>query len=322
MGCQNGWRIDLWSVLSSVTGYRSEIHAAHHIGPGDHTSALAQEGDEELEPFVDLILPVHHEGGLIQSHSQETQHTIDPAQTLAEKDSDQPCIMFISSYSHLKAYRVEPITKGYRVIVRYRLIGRWGHVLPGKRGINEGTKYEENIRAVLKEIVESPPSELLPQGGQLGFGLRHMYPIDTCLDKSPTKILVPHLKGVDAVLYRALDSLNLKPRLFLVYEDTLEDQGLKVTDKIFSEGNIYSGPGGGRVIDYDHVIEDSDYLDISEDENHYYMPTSYEHKRIRWISPLADFHNHRAAYTAFGNEPELGLVYAKFCIIVTMDAYA
>ena len=84
------------------------------------------------------------------------------------------------------------------------------------------------VSSALAALLADP--SLLPHGGTLGFGLRHLYPLptsfrphtDTTLDS-----LRGRLKGADAALFRACAALELKPALYSVFEwrDPASEEG-------------------------------------------------------------------------------------------------
>lgn len=71
---------------------------------------------------------------------------------------------------------------------------------------------EQLFRSTFEDLLNNP--EFLPNGGALGFGLRHEYPIKDSLEH-----VYKLLKGSDAVILRTCTSLFLPARLHLLYSD-------------------------------------------------------------------------------------------------------
>lgn len=59
--------------------------------------------------------------------------------------------------------------------------------------------------------------KLLPDGGLLGFGLSHLYPISSSKDIKLDE-LGKSLKGTDATIKRACDSLSLETSVKVIYK--------------------------------------------------------------------------------------------------------
>lgn len=88
--------------------------------------------------------------------------------------------------------------------------------------------YKE-LRAVLTALTQNP--EFLPQGGMLGFRLKHQYTVppkalgwgirrrDELKMQKPLMSLIDSLKGSDAIIYKVCEDLNLTALLKFIYED-------------------------------------------------------------------------------------------------------
>jgi len=65
-------------------------------------------------------------------------------------------------------------------------------------------------------LLKSP--EFLPDGGTLGFGLTHLYPITF---KTELQEMSNYLKGENAHVYRTCRELQLQPLLQVIYDDNV-----------------------------------------------------------------------------------------------------
>src|ERR1700722_10283019 len=98
---------------------------------------------------------------------------------------------------------------------------------------------------MLNELLANP--SFLPLGGNLGFGLRHQYPISydqgictaaedshVCSDYETESAVLPRLekclKGWDASIMRVCTNLGLSPHLRIIYKT---ENALVMCDKVY-----------------------------------------------------------------------------------------
>ena len=67
------------------------------------------------------------------------------------------------------------------------------------------------FRSAFEALLKNPES--LPEGGTLGFGLRHVYQVEESLNR-----VYNLLKGSDASVYQNVRAFGFDPLLFLHYE--------------------------------------------------------------------------------------------------------
>lgn len=174
-----------------------------------------------------IVFPTVHEGGalVLRHHGQEW--TFDSATVLSERM--QPSLAYIAFYSDVE-HEVMPIKSGYRITVTYNLYFDSTPSLVPKpdaniEGPNVFTTRDARFPTMLKKLLADP--SFLPKGGLLGFGLRHEYPLPrhwnslwhrrTSVEKKALNSFLEFLKGSDAVVREAFQTLGLKVSLRIVY---------------------------------------------------------------------------------------------------------
>jgi hypothetical protein len=147
----------------------------------------------------------------------------------------------------------------------------------------------------------------MADGGTLGFGLRHVYPVQDSL-----KHVYNVLKGSDAVVYQSMRSLGFEPVLYVYYS---EDE----------DNDAHQGAMVDRVIDFDNVYEET-VLDIVQEQGG--IPVRQDGREmneysdfkdaepVEWVTPLTTYNRQEGAFASYGNEPTLSWAYGDVCMIV------
>jgi len=255
---------------------------------------------------------------LILTHENNEWSFDDGAELAA---ASEPSIGYVAVFGDVP-HGVTPVKSGHCVTLTYEL--SLGDVEPvfGNRPASADLTpraHERALRENFEALLESP--EFLPDGGTLGFGMRHVYPI-----KDNVKHVYDMLKGSDAVVYRSASALGFEPTLYMLYEwkspfmmsiqgglieHPIEFANYDPTDSL-DITEIIRGEGG--VV----VCQDSDsYLD----KDGAYRDEKPE--EIVWVTPKTTFNEQKRAYLDnLGNEPGLGYVYGNLCLVVRVgEAY-
>jgi len=165
--------------------------------------------------------------------------------------------------------------------------------------------HERAFRENFEALLENP--EFLPDGGTLGFGLRHIYPIEYGI-----KHIYDLLKGSDSVVYRSARALGFEPLLYMLYEqqrrgmDSIE--GGLIEDRIKFEdwepdvAKVVRSKGG--IV----VCQDPDVY-LNED-GAYDRP-----EKIEWVTPKTTFNEQESRFIQM-DEYEVGFVYGHLCLVV------
>jgi hypothetical protein len=174
-----------------------------------------------------VVYPTPHEGGELVLRHKGQEWKFD-ANTLTAPQSS-PSLAYVAFYSDIE-HEVLEVTSGRRLTVTYNLY----LVDPASRP--EGSVVTPNVQSVsklqttLQGLLNSP--EFLPDGGTLGFGLAHLYPVTFDTD---LREMTDYLKGEDARVYRACQELQLQPSLQVIYDDNRGEPGYGIMlDRIVS----------------------------------------------------------------------------------------
>ncbi len=164
---------------------------------------------------------------------------------------------------------------------------------------------EQGFRTALSALLENP--QFLPDGGMLGFGLRHVYQVEGGRGLDHVYGL---LKGSDATVYRAVRTPGFEPVVYLYYESESYDCPVTeagLVDRVIeSEGEveifIRELPDyGGFVIRLEGADEEPEVVE-----------------ELHWVTPVTTFNRQSSAYVTYGNQAELGLAYGDVCLIVSI----
>ena len=167
-------------------------------------------------------------------------------------------------------------------------------------------------------------ASFMPNGGTLGFGLRHKYPFETRggTDASPLKRLRKWLKGGDDALFRACGALGLAPyfRLVITGDDTSvlvsrvpdpDDLGQDMTHEYIALDQY----NGVRLLSKsfgEKPARDED--DESEEEYDEYG--EYPGLEVYWVTESTEWNALTMEYVAMGNEATLAHAYMEVCMLV------
>ena len=113
-------------------------------------------------------------------------------------------LAYIAFYSDIE-HEVLKITSGHRITLTYNLYSAPSkpNLKPTALTVIPGPNVSESFQTALRALLKSP--EFLPGGGNLGFGLVHLYPVTF---KTSLEDLIQYLKGEDAHIYRACQELQ------------------------------------------------------------------------------------------------------------------
>jgi hypothetical protein len=250
-----------------------------------------------------VVFPTPHEGGALVLRHAGKEWTFDSASLVASHQ--KPHVGFIAFFSDVE-HEVTRIVSGHRVTLTY-------NIYKEERGIGQ-TKGQRDVELerVFRELLGD--TSFMPEGGNLGFGLRHQYPI-LRRGEADLKVLSSVLKGSDATLFRVSKQLGLKssfefyipnrygpdyPEWLCPYipdlSDYSEQDNPSVDEELQSHGARLLTRRTGR----------SGYVNDEE-------------INVDWVTKPTSINRASTVYTAYGNEATVGHIYGDACFIIEVD---
>ncbi|KAI0355269.1 hypothetical protein OH77DRAFT_356255 [Trametes cingulata] len=172
-GLLNVIRAGLLTGEREIDSIRAELYELNVYGKGalskPHTDT--PRGEDMFASLV-VILPTPHEGGQLVLRNKRKKWTFDAGPLLAGVNDRIAYIAFCSDVEH----EVLPVLSGHRVTLTYGLyLAKDPHsAWPGGLTIIHPSNSNPNIvKDALVALLNDPG--VLPGGGTLGFGLRHLY---------------------------------------------------------------------------------------------------------------------------------------------------
>ena len=283
-----------------------------------------------------VVLPAPHEGGALILRHDGQEWTFDSNELLAGRTDAVAYVAFFSDVEH----EVLPVHAGHRVTLTYNLYygTRVEDAIPFPPGLSAHipphasvVAVQEALRALLNDTV------FLPNGGTLGFGLRHQYPFPKIwegrwmpgregkADPNPLECLPDWLKGGDDALFGACMALGLKPCLRIVISGVRQDVLLdRMTDL---DGETYGFSVEMAVMDEQKNAQFLDNTFFGEDPNGHCdddhdcghdhdLYEGYPKIMVYWMTHTEKWNGLASHYVAMGNEASLEHLYARICLLV------
>jgi hypothetical protein len=249
-----------------------------------------------------VVLPTVHEGGSLIIRHNGKEWTFDSSKAVNTEST--PHAAFVAFFSDVE-HEVTTVSSGYRVTLTYNLY------LKKKNTANPAAvagfgQSDMEIRGALHSLLRN--AAFLPQGGILGFGFAHKYPFS----QASTRLsdLDGYLKGTDAAIKRACDSLSLAVAVKAVYREDSGSDGAVLLDHFVDFGD--------QEVD-SHMVE---YLQENERGVVVYnvgeIPRTLDagdETPIMWVKPLAKTNPFTSSYLHYGNEATIKYVYGEICLV-------
>ncbi|PIL22770.1 hypothetical protein GSI_15464 [Ganoderma sinense ZZ0214-1] len=296
-----------------------------------------------------VVLPTPHEGGALILRHDQREWTFDSGALLSEPGATSR-IAFASFFSDVE-HEVTSVKTGYRLTITYNLyfsptrIGYFGAPSSGLRVLQPTSANTPAVSDVLAALLAD--NSILSEGGALGFGLQHQYPLPKSWidgDSNPLEALQGWLKGGDAALFSACKDLGLKPQLYLVYENDnyepilpiLLKQAIEVSEYDMENDSVTDvilRQWGGLVMLYHSLFSDSvpekvcddgkrrKYLQRLEDTYGYGYrvkeTAGLPSKTVHMVTEMTTFNELKSTMVVdMGNEAGLCHMYKYVCLIV------
>jgi len=165
-------------------------------------------GDRMFGSLV-IVFPAAHEGGALTLRHGGKEWSFDSGKEFSGKS--EPSISYVAFYSDVE-HEVGLVKSGYRVTLTYNLY--FAPEKPAYAIVPTPSPSQLAFKNALSDLLADPT--VLPDGGLLGFGLQHEYPVNS---KTDLNDLIRCLKGGDALIYRVCSQLSLKASLKVVYRE-------------------------------------------------------------------------------------------------------
>ncbi|KAH9923769.1 uncharacterized protein BXZ73DRAFT_79453 [Epithele typhae] len=323
----------LLASVKELTSIRAELYKLNVYGEGEFFKAHADTplGTNMVGSLV-LCFPTAHEGGALFLRHGGKEWTFDANALLDGRTDALAYVAFFSDVEH----EVAPVLSGHRVTP-------------------QGVTVDAPVLANPNAIADSFDALLadrtfMPNGGIIGFGLRHKYPFPRAWKAvkgapDPLESLRGWLKGGDAALKLAVEGVGLEPRLrYVVFgserkillqkmvvtptegveEESLEEQlmwrqngGKLIKDAFFGAAPRPAPkcpPGEDGFYGGGYV--DGYYGDDGEEDDEDEDGEGRRSVEINWITPTEAWNGTSAAFLAYGNQASLDYWYASVCILV------
>lgn len=137
-----------------------------------------------------IIYPPAHEGGELVLRHKDHEWKFDAK--LLTVSRPPPSLAYVAFYSDIE-HEVLKVTSGRRITVTYNLYLANQTPKPGASAVTPNSLGSLNLQSTLQGLLKSP--EFLPNGGTLGFGLVHLYPVTSGMK---LREMTSYLKGEDA----------------------------------------------------------------------------------------------------------------------------
>lgn len=244
-----------------------------------------------------VVMPTPHVGGALTLRRGSVESTFDSAADLAGTSK----VTYIAFYSDID-HEVALVESGYRVTLTYNLFFE-DYPRPNPAMETSSSIGFAPLLSAFRELLESPTA--LPDGGFLGFGLEHAYPISA---ECPTALedLGSDLKGADAALLHVARQLGLHTSLQVVYSDEMDNTEMHMLNLVIPaiNGDVYE--------DVSELFGEFGALKIEPQ-----VPGETQ-LPVHWITPISNEHTVHSTYIHYGNEASLGIIYGCINLVIAV----
>ncbi|KAL0954967.1 hypothetical protein HGRIS_003897 [Hohenbuehelia grisea] len=331
-------RTELLEGKNGRKGIKAELYKLNVYGKGSFfKSHKDTPRAQNMFGSLVLVFPTPHDGGSLVLRHGDKEWTFDSANLLGEEK--RPSIAFASFFGDVD-HEVSPVKSGHRVTLTYNLYFTEKESPVQRPSPSSVTNNATEFKKVLELVLKDP--SFLPEGGTLGFKLRHQYPtsVGAASDSSDSDssdtdatadIPISYLKGTDAAITRALRSFGIRPHVKLLYHFDYDAAGIpeyamldgvpKWFNGMHCESSWeavtqYSRPKGQPA---QTLNPQPPYYNIDEEEFRIKDAIG-----IWWVDepakPGRECHV-ATPFVALGNEPGMEYTYGDYVLLATVDKY-
>lgn len=250
-----------------------------------------------------IVLPTPHKGGALAFRHGNFEYTFDSA--AAVSGANKPCVGFAAFYSDVE-HAVTPVETGYRVTFTYNLYsadsGRPSRIIPFASALKTA------LKSSFTKLLADPT--FLPNGGYIGFGLCHEYPVSKGYTPATVK---PILKGTDAVLMYVCAELALDTGIQVAYE---HNESTILCDRAVKPGFVEDSYNGRRTWD-DEFRGNGGKLLVEPMQGYDADESRCPPIDVEWVTPLKQMEDCEP-YASYGNEPSMGFMYNTMCLLIAI----
>ncbi|PCH40476.1 hypothetical protein WOLCODRAFT_136899 [Wolfiporia cocos MD-104 SS10] len=279
---------------------------------------------EDMFGSLVIAFPTAHEGGSFI--------LLDSALMVA--DRTKPCVAYIAFYSDVE-HEITPVKSGHRVTLTYNLYFTPDTAARRSGQIPRSDKQDTALafKSTFQRLLDDPT--FLPEGGKLGFNLRHEYPGRPDMD---LQTLLGNLKGADAVIEEVCAELALPSSVKVIMETNAWGEQLTriMLSKYPDIRGVQDVGGEGRELfeilreDYNGKLldevrspfqeeYDEEDLENLEDGEEPEDLTAYPDLTVHWVTETPEPNRVEGAFICYGNEPMVDSAYANFCLVVEVE---
>ena len=267
-----------------------------------------------------IVFPTPHSGGELVLRKDGKEWTFDGASLISSQPS--PSIAYIAFYSDVE-HEVLKVTSGHRITITYNLyhspremIGTQEFSTPIVQDLTGVTDLKRTLESMLQD------KDFMPEGGNLGFGLKYQYPIAY---EAKISDLKGKLKGSDAHIWNACSDLGLEPNLWVIYavgESIAHLDHIRVLAEKYYKTKVNHAYEPWPFSDVTHggryVVNSVNGIEAREEWLEWYGLEGSETMQVTWVSGLASVGTLAQPIMTYGNEGQMTFVYCDPCLLATV----
>ncbi|PSR70916.1 hypothetical protein PHLCEN_2v13230, partial [Hermanssonia centrifuga] len=312
LGLFEAVRSDLLDGRKAQENVHAELYKLNVYGEGSFFKSH-KDTPRSTKMFGSLVVvyPTAHKGGALTMSHEGESWTFDSGEIFAgHNDARIGYVAFFSDVDH----EVTLVESGYRVTITYNLyfVDSPVHIPLAPSISPAGKEFKSAFLALLADPT------FLPNGGHLGFGMRHVYPLENKpKGKDVLRYMKRCLKGSDADVLRVCKELSLKVELNIMFKDRgelvmlpkdpkLEGKQLDMDDGLCEylchryKARLVGPPGAA----------DGGPKKMSR------YPYREVDVELQWVTSLTELNIQKSSFIAYGNQAELSHAYGHIALIV------